>query len=46
MNLLTNLSGAGRELGVSGVGAQQVVTTPGGDELDLVRKYVGFRAGV
>ena len=42
MNQLTNLSGAGREPGVSSVAAQQVVSTPGGDEMSLVRKYGGF----
>lgn len=41
MNVLTNLSGAGREPSAGAVAAQQVVTTPGGDELSLVRKYGG-----
>jgi hypothetical protein len=39
MNQLTNLSGAGREPQAGNVGAQGVVTTPGGDEMSVVRKY-------
>jgi hypothetical protein len=42
MNRLTDLSGAGREAASGAVAAQQVVSTPGGDELSLVHKYNGF----
>jgi len=41
-NLISGLAGARRDLGVTGMGSQQVVTTPGGDELSLVRKYGGY----
>lgn len=41
MNQLTNLSGARTEPGVGSPGAQLVTGQPGGDELDLVRRYTG-----
>jgi len=43
MNRLTNISGANRELGSQIPGAQQVVVEPGGDEMSVVRKYVGMQ---
>lgn len=44
MNQLTTLSGATREPGVSTPGTQLVTGQPGGDELDLVRRYTGTAA--
>jgi len=42
MNQLTNLSTARHEPGAAGVGSQQLVTDPGGDEMSVVRKYAGL----